>query len=75
MRYAALFLALMLAACGRSGFHMTDISGAMPRLDFHMTRASDGAAVTRRELSRQGGGCSISATPIAPMSARPPWPI
>src|SRR6185503_2004185 len=45
MRYAALFLALMLAACGRSGFHMTDISGAMPRLDLHMTRASDGAAV------------------------------
>lgn len=46
MRYAALFLALMLAACGRSGFHMTDISGAMPRLDLHMTRASDGAAVS-----------------------------
>jgi protein SCO1/2 len=46
MRYAALFLALMLAACGRSGFHMTDISGAMPKLDLHMTRASDGAAVS-----------------------------
>lgn len=46
MRYAALFLTLMLAACSRSSFHMTDISGAMPRLDFHMTRASDGAAVT-----------------------------
>ena len=46
MRYAALLLALMLAACGRSPFHMTDISGAMPRLDFHMTRASDGAPVT-----------------------------
>ena len=46
MRYAALFLALMLAACGRSDFHMTDISGAMPRLDLHMTRASDGAAVS-----------------------------
>ena len=46
MRYAALFLALMLAACGRSPFHMTDISGAMPRLDFKLTRASDGQAVT-----------------------------
>jgi protein SCO1 len=45
MRTAALFLALMLAACGRPTFHMTDISGAMPRLDLHMTRASDGAAV------------------------------
>jgi len=42
----ALILALMLAGCGRQSFHMTDISGAMPRLDFHMTRASDGAAVT-----------------------------
>ena len=42
MRYAALFLALMLAACGRSPFHMTDISGAMPRLDFKLTRAGDG---------------------------------
>lgn len=46
MRYAALFLAFMLAACGRSSFHMTDISGAMPRLDLHMTRASDAAAVS-----------------------------
>ena len=46
MRYAALLLALMLAACGRQSFHMTDISGAMPRLDFHMARASDGGAVS-----------------------------
>jgi protein SCO1/2 len=46
MRYAALLLALMLAACGRSGFHMTDVSGAMPRLDFHLTRASDGKPVS-----------------------------
>jgi len=46
MRYMALILALMLTACGRQNFHMTDISGAMPRLDFHLTRASDGAPVT-----------------------------
>jgi protein SCO1 len=46
MRYAALFLALMIVACGRPSFHMTDISGAMPRLNFHMTRASDGQAVS-----------------------------
>jgi protein SCO1/2 len=45
-RTAALLFALLLAGCGKSGFHMTDISGAMPKLDFHMTRASDGAAVT-----------------------------
>lgn len=46
MRYAALLLALMLAACSRAPFHMTDISGAMPRLDFHLTRAGDGQQVT-----------------------------
>ena len=46
MRYTALIMALLVAACGRSSFHMTDISGAMPRLEFRMTRASDGAAVT-----------------------------
>jgi len=46
MRYAALLLALMLAACSRGSFHVTDISGAMPRLDFHLTRVSDGHAVT-----------------------------
>jgi protein SCO1/2 len=46
MRLFAIAIALLLAGCGRPGFHMTDISGAMPRLDFRMTRASDGAAVT-----------------------------
>ncbi len=46
MRIAALLLALLLAGCGRPAFHMTDISGAMPRLDFRMTRASDGKEVT-----------------------------
>lgn len=49
MRIAALLIALVLAGCGRSGFHMTDISGAMPRLDFRMTRTSDGAAVTGQD--------------------------
>ena len=53
---ALLFAFLLLAGCGSSfllagcspagRFHMTDISGAMPKLNFHMTRASDGAAVT-----------------------------
>lgn len=46
MRILALFLALMLAGCSKPGWHMTDITGGMPRLDFHMTRASDGAVVT-----------------------------
>jgi protein SCO1/2 len=46
MRFlAALAFALMLAGCGRGGWHMTDISGGSPRLDFHLTRARDGAAV------------------------------
>jgi protein SCO1/2 len=46
MRIVVLALALLLAGCGKTSFHMTDISGAMPALDFRMTRASDGSAVT-----------------------------
>src|SRR6202046_3235915 len=46
MRMAALLVFLLLAGCGRSPFHMTDISGAMPRLDFHMVRVADGKPVT-----------------------------
>jgi protein SCO1/2 len=47
MRTAAiLFAFLALAGCGKSPFHMTDISGAMPKLDFRMVRASDGKTVT-----------------------------
>ena len=34
----------VLAGCGREKpWHATDITGAMPRLDFAMTRANDGA--------------------------------
>src|ERR1700761_2387745 len=48
MRMAALLFAFLLAGCGRApsgngALHMTDITGAMPRLDFHLTRAADGA--------------------------------
>jgi len=40
-------LMLVLAGCGRGApWHATDITGAMPALQFQMTRASDGAAVT-----------------------------
>src|ERR1700761_1316596 len=47
MRHAAtIFAFLLLAGCGRPSFHMTDISGAMPRLDFRMTRVGDGKPVT-----------------------------
>ena len=46
MRITALLFTLLLAGCGRPAFHMTDISGAMPRLDFRMTRAGDGREVT-----------------------------
>jgi protein SCO1/2 len=45
MRIAVFLLALLLAGCGRAPSHMTDIAGGMPRLDFRMMRASDGAAV------------------------------
>lgn len=36
MRALALILALFLSACSRPAWHMTDISGSMPRLDFDM---------------------------------------
>jgi protein SCO1/2 len=45
MRLVALALAFLLAGCSGSSWHMTNISGAMPALDFHLTRA-DGAPVT-----------------------------
>jgi protein SCO1/2 len=46
MRIVALLVVLLaLAGCSRPQFHMTDISGAMPALDFHLTRA-DGTAVS-----------------------------
>ena len=42
-----LALLVTLACCGPDKpWHATDISGAMPRLEFAMTRAGDGAAVT-----------------------------
>ena len=41
-----LFAMLALLGCSKPTWHMTDISGAMPRLDFHLTRASDGTAIT-----------------------------
>ena len=37
MRMVALFLALVLAGCSKPAWHMTDISGAMPRLDFRLS--------------------------------------
>ena len=45
---ALIFAMLALLGCSKPGFHMTDISGAMPRLDFHMTAQgkTGGSAVT-----------------------------
>ncbi len=49
MRMAALFFAMLaLASCSRPSWHMTDISGAMPRLDFHMT--ANGKPVTAADF-------------------------
>ena len=38
----------LLAACGRqdSAFHASDVTGALPALDFALTRANDGRAVS-----------------------------
>ena len=41
MRITALIFAMLaLLGCSKPGWHMTDISGAMPRLNFHMTANS-----------------------------------
>jgi protein SCO1 len=48
MRIAAIFLALLLAGCSKPAWHMTDISGAMPRLDFHMS--ANGKPVTAADF-------------------------
>ncbi len=47
LRSAFVLLALLaLAACGREAtWHATDITGAMPPLEFHMMRASNNAPV------------------------------
>ena len=49
MRTAALIFAILaLLGCSKPSFHMTDISGAMPRLDFHMT--AEGKPVTAADF-------------------------
>lgn len=50
MKYTRILLPLVLlvlAGCGRGQpWHATDITGAMPRLEFAMTRANDGVPVS-----------------------------
>jgi protein SCO1/2 len=48
MRMAALLLALVLAGCSKPGWHMTDITDGMPRLNFHMT--TNGKPVTAQDF-------------------------
>ncbi|HVU20260.1 MAG TPA: SCO family protein [Rhizomicrobium sp.] len=46
-RIPALLLCLLLLSCGsEKPWHMTDITGAMPKLQFRMERANDRAIVT-----------------------------
>jgi len=42
-----IFAMLLLFGCSRPGWHMTDISGGMPKLDFQMT--ADGKPVTAQD--------------------------
>ncbi|MEI9992126.1 MAG: SCO family protein [Rhizomicrobium sp.] len=44
---AAAFMLALLAACGRqdAAWHGTDVTGALPALDFALTRANDGREV------------------------------
>ena len=45
---ALLFAMLALLGCSKPAWHMTDISGAMPKLDFHM--AANGKPVTAADF-------------------------
>jgi protein SCO1/2 len=47
LRLASLILLVLLAACGGSAspWHATEIAGALPALDFALTRAKDGVPV------------------------------
>ncbi|MBL6853631.1 MAG: SCO family protein [Alphaproteobacteria bacterium] len=50
LRAVAVLVAVLLAACSKqSGWHATDITGAMPPLVFTMTRASDGEIVSEAD--------------------------
>lgn len=48
MRISALLLGLLLAGCSNPGWHMTDITGGMPRLHFHMSE--NGRPVTAEDF-------------------------
>jgi protein SCO1/2 len=49
MRMAALIIALVLAGCSKAApWHMTDISGGMPRLDFHLSE--NGKPITAQDF-------------------------
>jgi len=48
MRAMALILALFLAGCSKPSWHMTDISGGMPKLDFQLT--ANGQPVTAQDF-------------------------
>jgi protein SCO1/2 len=41
---ALIFAMLALLGCSKPGWHMTDISGGMPKLDFHMTAGGKSVA-------------------------------
>jgi protein SCO1/2 len=48
MRILALFCVLLLAGCYKPSWHMTDITGGMPRLSFYMT--ANGKPVTASDF-------------------------
>src|SRR5258708_12779246 len=51
VRLVVLFLVLVTASCGRGSdhWHATNITGAMPKLELRMQRASDGATISERD--------------------------
>jgi len=80
MRITALFFAMLtLFGCSKPSWHMTDISGAMPKLDFHMSSAGKpvGAADFRGHVVALYFGyshcpdvCPATLANLADMAAR-----
>ena len=73
MRILALFLALLLAGCSKPSWHMTDITGGMPRLAFHMSQ--NGRPVTGAGFSGQDGGALFRLHQLPGCLPRHAWPI
>src|SRR5258706_1847592 len=68
MRIASLVFAMLaLLGCSKPSWHMTDISGVMPKLDFRMT--AEGKPVTAAEFKGKVGALYFGYTHLPDVCA------